>query len=485
MYVDVQCSLLNVQCQYILQFIRKTSPVMSQCKASDKSLAPSSTLPTSLTATSLPQQSSPGSLSDDNSKDTCDAGEKKQDKKNREALKVFDFDVSSDEGNLNEAKKSFKKVKVNEVKPVAESRKQTSLRQYSHCSDIKQVTGGSDKKVTRKVRVAKNRKLVNAKAISDVSAKNGRKAADSDVRSTISKMLASKAQMLQARAQGQTQVEQNDQSPQPDVMPSKPDPTEVTEESVGSISRRVKRKVAPSAATVATKRAPPKRAKIEKINPSELLPTSHTSVSDKTGSSSAVKKNGINGSGTLEMSDIATRTRASRRELTNKGKSYEERSGCKTPELGDDTAPRPVQPASPEGGNTQSCHESELDLTGSSRASVTSTPESTRGGRPSPRYTARGRRMSNLGSPTHGTGTDGSSSGYSFSARLSFTTEGGASTHTSRDVESDAHSVISCKAKSDPYGFDSEKDTRNMDKSPQKNRLLQPVSIFSSTSRVG
>ena len=405
---------------------RNVSPMKSQQKASGRSLGKPSFLSSPLTKDILEQ------LSDHADEDNRgrESGQKKVDK---EALKVFDFDMSDDDESQNEAGMSLKRVKVDNVKQVSVSKKQTSLRQYAQTANTRslpQASTGSDKKASKSLKLANNRKSTNTKAVGDVAAKKRTaisKSSDSDMRSTISKLLASKAEDLKARATNQSQLHDPsaDLTPQSDVAPPKPD-TETTDEikevAPESINRRVKRKIPPSAATVAMKKAPPKRTKLEKLDSTssvevKLLPISPSSKLEKGGASSGlsegsqakpvnVKSNGISLSGTLVKSEIATRTRASVRELKHRGRGLEldrEGDGCSSPELGaDTTTDSHIQSRPSVEEYSQSSQDQETEVDSPLVSESSSSQGSTRAGRPSPRYTTKGRRMSSTSTTSGG-----------------------------------------------------------------------------------
>ena len=475
MYI-VHCSMWRKLEGYVPQVIHLhhyTSPYRSQVKVSNSSLDSSSTPPR------RSQEQSPTSrpVSNDESVHGSEVSEKKEDARKKD-LKVFDFDMSGDEDNVSEGGSGLKKAKVNHrgsthSKQPVMSKKQTLLHQYMN---VQSTTGSSSRGVSKKSRDRQeDRTVKTSDGVTRKQAKNGQTADDHSVRDTISKLLASKAEELVAKASVQ---ERRDSCTSPDAMADTTSATvldettaPVNEEASGSINRRIKRRNPLTTTAAAAKKAPPKRAKIERESDNEIadqgLPDRVNSLAASVSGLSAlqsessqtnqsgVKKNGLKS--TLERSEIAMRTRSSRKsqghvEIDQKMEGL------------DDAALSGSQPSSIADSDvySPSHQDTELDLKGSPMSSMSSTSEVSRGGRPSPRYTARGRRMSNL-SPDVGTEqamtSPSTMSGLGVGMRLA-----------------KAKQVGDKGSESDPYSLECNEDYK-MDKAfLKKQHLVPPVS---------
>ena len=492
---------------------RTTLPPKSKLKASARQLESS---PTSLTTTNSPQPSSASSTVEEDGL-ASEVGErlkKKQDKrkidKKDHLLKVFDFELSSDEDNGSESSSLMKEAMIDQksltdgMQPVV-SRKQTSLKQYARRTDVRsrsQTSSGGDKKAAKTLKkVANNHKSLFSKGDDNESTKippktfKNQKPSESDLRSTISKLLASKAEGLMTKAANKQAESSTDLQSPPDITLVKSDPKATAEEKeqpVKSVNRKVKRKSPPTAA-VAAKKAPPKRAKIENNDLAknyelerQMLPNVSASLSGSNellpgfsesspqAKLTGVKTTGIYSSGTLRKSDIAKRTRSSRRERKLDEKDSEvdqEKESNGTPKMGGGAVSGDSLQESLVGSDltdSQSSQETEVDQNETPGSTVSSSSESVRVGRPSPRYTARGRRMSGVSPTLQVSGSDIPASWHPMSP-----SEEGSALQGAQ-----LGKVNPAKGSSDPYGFDSDQDTSEAYKAVPKKYLhvVQPVS---------
>lgn len=350
-----------------------------------------------------------GPASDNENVHGIEVSPKKENTRKKD-LKVFDFDLSGDEDDVSQVGSSLKKIKVNhrgshQSKQPVTSKKQTLLLQYM---GMQSTADSSSHGVSKK---SNDRKDVKAVKSSDGAAKKkvstSQTVTDHDVRNTISKLLASKAEELAAKAS--TQGKQKSytgpeaSATTTSVMSLDEAATQVSEETGGPINHRMKRKNPLATTAAAAKRAPPKRARMEREEDPEVVivdsVSSQASASDLSSlqsessqaKQSGAKKNGLKG--TLEKSEIALRTRSSRKsqghdtrnqETDQKGVDDVTLSGSQSLSIAKSDAYSPLH------------QEPDLCLTDSPKSSVSSNSEVNRGGRPSPRYTARGRRLSNL-----------------------------------------------------------------------------------------
>ena len=353
-----------------------------------------------------------GPASDDENVHGIEVSPKKENTRKKD-LKVFDFDLSGDEDDVGQVGSGLKKTKVNHrgshqsKKPVT-SKKQTLLRQYM---GMQSTTGSTSRGLSKKSNDSKDVKAVKS---SDGATKKkvstSQTATDHDVRNTISKLLASKAEELAAKAstqgaqKGYTGPEASATTTSSTSLDEAAAP--VSEETGEPINRRIKRKNPLATTAAAAKRAPPKRARMEREEDPEVVildsvssQASASNISPLPSESSqtkqsGAKKNGLRG--TLEKSEIALRTRSSRKSQGHDTRDQEMDQKAETPK-GDVTL-SDSQPLSIAESDAYSPlpQEPDLGLTDSPKSSVSSNSEVCRGGRPSPRYTARGRRLSNL-----------------------------------------------------------------------------------------
>ncbi len=370
----------------------------SQVKSSGSPFDPSFTPPS---ARSVEHSPASGPASGDENMHEIEVPLKKEDSRKKD-LKVFDFDLSGDEDDVSQVRSGIKKTKVNHrgSHQSKQPKKQTLLHQYM---GVQSTSGSSTRGVSKKNNDRKDVRAVKARdgaAKKQVSA--SQTATDrSGVRNTISKLLASKAEELAAKAT--TQERQSGYTSQEasvtttSTMSLDETVAPVSEETGGSINRRIKRKNPLATSAAAAKRAPPKRARVEREEDTKVMTLDSVSLQASTSNlpsvqqpessrirQSGAKKNGLKS--TLEKSEIALRTRSSRR-------SQGHDTGSQDSDILSDS-----QPSSLTESDTYSPlhQEPELGLTDSPKSSVSSSYEVSRGGRPSPRYTARGRRLSNL-----------------------------------------------------------------------------------------
>jgi hypothetical protein len=400
-----------------------------------------------------------GPASDDENMHGIEVPPKKEDSKKKD-LKVFDFDLSGDEDDVSQVRSGVKKTKVNHRGSYQskQPKKQTLLHQYMGVQSTSS-RGVSKKNSDRKdVRAVKARDGAAKKQVSASQTATDR----SGVRNTISKLLASKAEELAAKAT--TQERQSSYTGQEASVTTTStmflDETvaPVSEETGGSINRRIKRKNPLATSAAAAKRAPPKRARVEREDDTKVMTLDSVSLQASASNlpsvqqpessqirQSGAKKNGLKS--TLEKSEIALRTRSSRR-------SQGHDTGSQDPDVLSDS-----QPSSLTESDTYSplCQEPELGLTDSPKSSVSSSSEVSRGGRPSPRYTARGRRLSNLSPDVQATRAASAVSGLGMGMRP-------ATAKHAREGEPE----------SDPYSLDEDSE---IDKPYlKKQHLIPPVS---------
>ena len=481
-----------------------------------------------LTSIGLQQPSSSGDESNfcDESGETS---EKKLDMKSmgRECLKVFDFDMSGDEDDVSEGERDLKRTRVDQgipCKPAA-SGKQSLLPQYARGANVRsssQCAGSDAKRVHQKIsnpKAARDGKPI--KGTVTVSARkkapastNGRKSSSEyDIRSTISKLLASKAEGLRA-AVGVTQRKLADQEAPSEATTIKSVTDVATKEDepdLELVNRRVKRKISLSTAAAA-KKVPPKRARLEKKNFASGIDLGDKVYSSTVNSlsegndcvpvwsenlqakESGIKRNGIKSGGTLEKSEIATRTRASRRDLgrgwrnLKSDKDIDERDSpvvlhVHGTALSDSSHASAVENdylASPLSQDT------DADMTESPVSSVSSHSQTNQAGWPSPRYTARGRRKSDMSPTLKKSSLESPLSGHVSNASA---TEQGTSVSRSQKlpavkVKPSSTSDVAPRGRSDPYSFDSDQGGGNLDKTHFKKYLIQPVSIQCTCMRM-
>ena len=379
--------------------------------------------------------------------------EKENSTKNKD-LKVFDFDLSGDEDDLTaegdgidkkKAKKNQKGSSRQNKEPVP-SKKSTLMRQYMNVQST--ATSSSSSKLPKKKRNGND--VSASKKQQASSSKNGQTAkvtTANAVRNTISKLLASKAEELAAKAAfqpgklptkassqpGELNVEASSQAekltnkasplkgregyacPEVSAVSSTATTTSVNEkrasvneeEDSGLINRCTKRRNPVPITVVAAKKAPPKRAKLEREESDvetvamELAPATGLSSEPPSESSqesdSGVKKNVS--SGTLVKSEIARRTRSSKKVLSHDITNEKTSERAETVNDSDIDSQLSSISGADVDTTSPSCQEDKelgLRATESPKSPVSSNSEAPRGGRPSPRYTARGRRMSNL-----------------------------------------------------------------------------------------
>ena len=393
----------------------RTTPVKAQLKTVGKdSSSPSS-----------------GALSTDSNRHpgVLDRSNQEAKKTSKDSLSVFDFDLSGDE-DQHEIKLKTPKVSQKGSLGRKPSRKQTLLTQYiNNRQDSKQAAGKNGSKVARDGKGA-NVSVKKSTALSS----------ECDIRNTLSRLLSSKAEGLRAKAAVPNHGENI-----ADLPPlSNVDSTESNLETVTlteSVLRRVKRKVPPTAASVTAKKIPPKKPKIEKnvssVETNYQIVYSSSSAANKSvvslDGSQSVKKNGVAGSGTLDRSEIATRTRASTKEKVN---DKEE----------EDHPPR----SAPEGSDLLDCLSSEDRVhpgTTPPRGSSTASPE-----RPSPRYTVNSRRWSNVNVPSCvGGGSNDRSTGTAPSSKE---VSAGISKSQGAQLAKARSYTSAAKSGADPYSFD-------------------------------
>lgn len=414
-----------------------------------------------------------GPTSDDENMHGIEVMPKKESTRKKD-LKVFDFDLSGDEDDRSQVRSGLKKTKVNhkgsqQSKQAAASKKQTLLHQYM---GLQSTSSSSSRGVSKKsndkkdTRTAKSSDGATKKHVSTTQT-----VTDQNVRNTISKLLASKAEELAAKAS--SQEKQRDYASQEastttSAMSLDEAAAPVSEETGGSINRQIKRKNPLATTAAAAKRAPPKRARMEIEEDPDVVMldsvSSQASVSSlqqpesSQTKQSGVKKNGFKG--TLEKSEIALRTRSSKKSEGLDTRNQEPDQNAESVELMDDAELSDSQPSSMAEGEAYSplCQDPELGLTDSPRSTVSSNSEVSRGGRPSPRYTARGRRMSNLSPDVKSERVASAVSGLGMGVRQTMAKLAG-----DRELESD------------PYSLD--EDSTTMDKAYfKKQHLIPPVS---------
>ena len=372
-------------------------------KVSGSPFDPSFTPPS---ARSVDLSPASGPASDDENMHGNEVPPKKEN--SRKDLAVFDFDLSGDEDDVSQVRSGVKKTKVNhrgshQSKQSVTSKKQTLLHQYMGVQ-----SASSGRGVTKKSSDSKDVRAVKSNAKKQVSA--SQTATDHGVRNTISKLLASKAEELAAKVSTQERQRgytgQVDSASTVSAVSLDEIAAPVSEETGGLVNRRTKRRNPLATSAAAAKRAPPKRARMEREEDTKVMvldsvssqasassiPSVQQPESSQTRQSGA-KKNGLKG--TLEKSEIALRTRSSRKSQGYDTRSQEADQKAETPKEVDSIILSDSQPSSLTESDTYSPlhQEPELGLTDSPRSSSS---EVSRGGRPSPRYTARGRRLSNL-----------------------------------------------------------------------------------------
>ena len=353
-----------------------------------------------------------GPASDDENMHGIEVAPKKENSKKKD-LAVFDFDLSGDEDDVSQVRSGVKKTKVNHrgshhSKQSVTSKKQTLLHQYM---GVQSASSSSGRGASKKNNDSKDVRAVKSNAKKQIPASHT--ASDRGVRNTISKLLASKAEELAAKVSTQERqrgyTSQVGSASTTSAMSLDKIAAPVSEETGGLINRRTKRRNPLATSAAAAKRAPPKRAKMEREEDTEVMvldsmssqasassiPSVQQPESSQTRQSGA-KKNGLKG--TLEKSEIALRTRSSRKSQGHDTRSQEADQKAEIPKEVDSITLSDSQPSSLTESDTYSPlhQEPELGLTDSPRSSVSSSSEVSRGGRPSPRYTARGRRLSNL-----------------------------------------------------------------------------------------
>ena len=343
----------------------------------------------------------------------------KKDNTRKKDLKVFDFDLSGDEDDMSQAGSSLKKAKVNhrgshQSRQPAISKKQTLLHQYMGAQSTTSSSSRGVIKKNKDVAAVKTNDGASRKQTSTSSSKRSQAAADLSVRNTISKLLASKAEELATKASNQERQEgYTDQESSASTTSATwlgEAAATVSEESGGSITRRTKRRNPLTTTAAAAKKAPPKRARMEReedpeevfLDSVDLLDSPSSSSQQQSESSqtkqSEVKKNGLRG--TLDKSEIALRTRSSRKSQGQGTRNEDTDQKAEDLKLKgvDDASFSDSQPSSITESDvySPSHQETDLGLMESPKSTMLSNSEMSRGSRPSPRYTVRGRRMSNL-----------------------------------------------------------------------------------------
>ena len=351
---------------------------------------------------------------------------------NRDSLKVFDFDFSDEDEHEATSRKTKSDRKHSHPKaPAIQSRKQTLLTQYIHSSQESKQAGKYDSRGARNGRSLK------------------KSTADGDIRNTLSKLLASKAEGLRAKA-GQHQDENTAGLPQPsdvDAIKSSLEAATEVEAALVPVTRRVKRKTPPTTIGGAVKKLSLKKARIDKSESASSDKPESQVISDISGTSQSIKKNGIHVSGTLNKSEIATRTRASKREVKQRDertKGEEDESGATSITTANDN------PITDE-------FVSDQDAASLESPSKSSSTENSRSGRPSPRYSVKSRKLSNVSTTSGGD----VASGDSLSGTATFTSTFKEVPGGAKSKESQPKVSSLSKSRFDPYSFD---DSSRLDK---------------------